>query len=66
VIDLIKDYELDSKQIKYNSYKLAWFMRGSLSYTDVMYYISAEDKEILSKIIEENIETTSKTRIAFV
>ena len=41
-------------------------MRGSFSYDDVMYKISAEDKEIMNKIAEENIETTSKTKLPFV
>jgi hypothetical protein len=38
-------------------------MRGSLSYTDLMYRISYEDLEIFNNIIKDNIETTEKTRM---
>jgi len=41
-------------------------MRGSFSYDDVMYKISAEDKEIMNKIAEENIESTTKTKIPMI
>ncbi len=41
-------------------------MRGAFSYEDVMYKISAEDKEIMNKIAEENIEQTSKTKMPLI
>ena len=47
-------------------YKLAWYMRGSFSYEDVMFRISAEDKEILSTVINENIENTTKTQLPLI
>ena len=40
-------------------------MRGSFSYEDIMFIISSEDKEIISDIIKENLETTSKTNLPF-
>lgn len=40
-------------------------MRGSFSYEDVMFAISADDKEILNDIINENLQTTSKTNLPF-
>tara|TARA_Y100000114_G_C11676136_1_gene286290 strand:+ start:402 stop:548 length:147 start_codon:yes stop_codon:yes gene_type:complete len=44
-------------------YKLAWYMRGSFTYEDIMFRISSEDKEILSTVINENIENTTKTHL---
>tara|TARA_B100001989_G_scaffold246269_1_gene216952 strand:- start:532 stop:657 length:126 start_codon:yes stop_codon:yes gene_type:complete len=38
-------------------------MRGTFTYDDIMYKISAEDKEIMNKIAEENIEATTKTKM---
>lgn len=38
-------------------------MRGSFSYHDLMYKISKEDLEILSKIIKDNIEATEKSKL---
>lgn len=52
--------------MKYQIYKLAWYMRGSFSYDDVMFRISAEDKEIIGKIINENIENTSKAHMPLI
>ena len=66
IINLSKEYEATVKNVKYNAYKLAWYMRGAFSYENVMYHISSEDKEIMNKIAEENIETTSKTKLPFV
>jgi len=63
---LSEEYEVAIKNLKYNAYKLAWYMRGSFSYDDVMYKISAEDKEIMNKIAEENIEATTKTRLPMI
>lgn len=41
-------------------------MRGSFTYENLMYDISVEDREILNKIIKENIETTNETRLPLV
>ena len=40
--------------------KLGWHMRGSLSYDDA-YMLSPDDKEVISKLATENLETASKT-----
>mgnify|MGYP001375408679 CR=1 FL=1 len=40
-------------------------MRGSFSYEDVMLKISNEDKDILNDIINENLQTTTKTNLPF-
>tara|TARA_B100001057_G_C22814318_1_gene936741 strand:- start:852 stop:977 length:126 start_codon:yes stop_codon:yes gene_type:complete len=41
-------------------------MRGALSYDDVMYKISQEDKEIIGKIAQENIKLTTESRMPLV
>ena len=38
-------------------------MRGSFTYENLMYHISVEDRDILNKIVKDNIETTEKTRL---
>jgi hypothetical protein len=54
----------ESYQIKEECYKLAWFMRGSLSVTEAM-MMSHDDREIIGIIIKENLETTKKTGLNF-
>ena len=39
-------------------------MRGGLSYEESM-YLSTDEREMISKIIEENLEVTKKSGIPF-
>lgn len=36
-------------------------MRGGVSAHEMMYNMDIEDSEIISKIVEENVEATNKT-----
>jgi hypothetical protein len=56
----VKILEDSVKQIKYDISKLCWYMRGSLSLTEA-YESSPEDREIMSKLIEENLKLANKT-----
>lgn len=56
--------ESDVRSIKHNALKLSWFMRGGISYTDVL-NLSAQERESISKIIEDNLETTKKSNLPF-
>lgn len=56
--------EKDVKSIRQESLKLAWYMRGGLSYTEAM-HLSMEERDIISEIIKENMETTKKTKMPF-
>lgn len=40
-------------------------MRGSLSYYDLMHTLNQEDREVLNKIIKENIELTKESKMPF-
>jgi hypothetical protein len=39
-------------------------MRGGLSFEEA-FYLGPEEREIISKIVEENIEITKKTQLPF-
>lgn len=56
--------ESESKAIKKNAQRLAWYMRGSMSYVDVL-NMSPEELRAINEIIEENLETTKKTQMPF-
>ncbi len=43
---------------------MAWYMRGSMSLED-LFMISYEDREIIGRIIKENLETAKKTGMPF-
>jgi hypothetical protein len=56
--------ERECKAIKKNAQRLAWYMRGSVSYTDVL-NMSADELKSINEIIEENLETTKKSNMPF-
>lgn len=39
-------------------------MRGGLTYEEA-FYLGSEEREIISKVVEENLETTKKTQLPF-
>lgn len=50
--------------IKFNAQKLSWYMRGGIDFTDIM-NMSAEEINNLNKIIDDNLETTKKSKLPF-
>lgn len=54
----------DAMNIKYNAQKLAWYMRGGAQYGDIL-NMSMDEIDNLNKIIDENLETTKKTKLPF-
>lgn len=63
---LARDYENEIKQIKDNMYRMGWHMRGSMTYDDLFFVLSVEDREIISRIIKDNVESTNKTGLPLV
>ncbi len=61
---LVLDYEKDTKALKRELYKICWYMRGSIS-IDQAYNLTFEDRELVGKIIEDNLETTKKSGLPF-
>ena len=43
---------------------MSWYMRGGVSYEDVM-NMSAKERTMLNEIIENNLDTTKKTQLPF-
>ena len=64
VKSLIDEMEKESNRIKSDSLKMAWYMRGGISYTDVL-NLSIQERQSITKIIEENLETTKNTKMPF-
>lgn len=54
----------EAMDIKYNAQKLSWYMRGGVDFNDIM-NMSNEEINNLNKIINENMETTKKTKLPF-
>ena len=56
--------EIEIKAIKDELFRFCWFMRGGLSVSEA-YELSPEDREILSKIIADNLDTTKESGLPF-
>jgi hypothetical protein len=54
----------EAMNIKFNAQRLAWYMRGGVDFTDIM-NMSNEEIDNLNKIIDDNLETTKKSRLPF-
>ena len=44
--------------------KFSWYMRGGISYNDIM-NMSVPEREEIAKLIDDNLETTKKTSLPF-
>jgi hypothetical protein len=60
---MIDQYDGYSKEFKENLFRISWYMRGGVSINDLLYTYSYEDREIMSKIIKDNIDLTKETRM---
>ena len=56
--------ENESKALKKEIFKMAWYMRGGLSFTEA-YMLDSQDREIIATIIEENLELTKSSQMPF-
>jgi len=61
---LVAEFDKDTKAIKDDLFRLCWFMRGGLTISEA-YLLSPEDREIIGKLIDDNLETTKKTQLPF-
>lgn len=61
---LVKEMELETKAIKEDLLRICWFMRGGVTISEA-YELDLQDREVISKIIESNLETTKESGLPF-
>lgn len=54
----------EAEHIRRESLKMSWYMRGGLSYDDAL-QLSYKEREMVSAIIKDNLETTKKSKLPF-
>ncbi len=59
--EFVKFLENETKNIKDEIFRISWYMRGGVNSQDLFHLYSYEDRMIMNKIIEENIEATKKS-----
>ena len=61
---MLDDMEEECHKIKANALKMSWFMRGGVSYEDIL-NMSMQERDAITEIINENLETTKKSQMPF-
>lgn len=62
--ELLNSYDRQSKALKKQLLKMCWYMRGSIS-IEQMYELGFSDREMINKLIDENLEITKDTHLPF-
>ena len=60
IVKTLKDMENSQKELKHELMKICWYMRGGVTY-DEANSMSPQEREIIGKLVKENMETTKKT-----
>lgn len=64
ILNEVKGLDRQSLMLREDLYRMAWYMRGSLT-ADEIFAMCPEDRNILAKIIKENLDTTKKSGMPF-
>lgn len=64
IVELIDQFDKESKAIKEEALKMTWFMRGGVSYEEIM-MLGFDEREIINKIIKSNLESTKESGLPF-
>jgi len=54
----------ESKQIRNDALTMCWYMRGGITYTEAM-NLGHQERDIIGRLIKENLETTKKSGLPF-
>lgn len=58
--------DASARDFKDNLFRLSWYMRGGVSVNDLLYLYGHEEREMITKLVKENIELTEKTRMPLI
>lgn len=64
IIAYLNQLDNEARAIKDESLRLAWYMRGGISYDDAM-ALGQVERKIISNIIKDNMETTKSSGLPF-
>jgi hypothetical protein len=64
IVQEIDQMDRDSKALKHEALRLCWYMRGGINYDDSM-MLSFSEREMIGKIVEDNMKTTKESGLPF-
>jgi hypothetical protein len=62
--DWINLLDKETKAIREEALRFTWWMRGGVSYNEAM-MLGYEERQIIARIIEDNLEATKKSQMPF-
>jgi len=63
-VQFLEAHDKDVKALKQEVLRMCWYMRGGLTYSEIM-DMSGSEREIIAEIIKSNLETTKETKMPF-
>lgn len=64
IVAYLKTLDKETRAIKEEILRFCWHMRGGLNYDDAM-MLCHQEREIIAKIIEDNMEVTKKSGLPY-
>jgi len=64
IAKMVDQMDEETKAIRQEALKVAWYMRGGVSYDQAL-QLSVSERTSISNLIKENLETTKKTGLPF-
>jgi hypothetical protein len=61
---MVDSMDQEAQQIRAEALKMAWYMRGGLSYNDAL-NLSVFERQSVGRLIKENLDTTKKSNLPF-
>jgi hypothetical protein len=60
IVSYLKDFDNQVKNLKLETMKVCWFMRGGITWQEAL-NLSPEERTVVSQLVKENMETTKKS-----
>lgn len=61
---LLERFDKEAEEIKHSCLQMSWFMRGGVTYGDIL-NMSVHERQAINKITEKNMETTKSSGLPF-
>ena len=61
---MVEQMDKEANDVRQEAIKVAWYMRGGISYEQAL-QLSMSERTAISGLIKENLETTKKTGLPF-
>jgi hypothetical protein len=61
---IVKEYDGTTIALKEELLRICWCMRGGIDY-NISHMLSIEERTLISKIVEKNLETTKESGLPF-